>query len=255
MFQISLTVAAGKKLISRATVLHPALQQALKNGTVVVIAGSTNGYIAHELLIRSNQSGDFQQNRFFRGVSLPPEIKTTDTGRLPQESQFPGDVIFVNGVWHKGKTIFDVINDLREGDIIVKGANCLNLPQKKAGILIGHPQGGTIAAALQAVVGKRVRLLLPVGLEKRVFDDMDSIAKTLNTPGATGPRLLPVIGEVITEIDAVYMLSGAKATLVAAGGVCGAEGAVWLAVEGTEEQMEKAHSILQEIIHEPPFLL
>jgi hypothetical protein len=255
VFQIMLTPAAGKRLIAKATRENESIINALSKGTIVLVAGTTNGYVAEELLTKLGQAKDFKRNRFFRGVTLPPTIRTTDTGRLPDESQFPGDVVIVNGIWQKGKTIFDIVDDLKEGDVIVKGANCVNLVQKKAGILIGHPKGGTIVVALQAVLGRRVQLLLPVGLEKRVSDDIDAIARILNKPGATGSRLLPVPGEVLTEIEAMQILFGVKATLVAGGGVCGAEGAVWLAIDGEKEQLEKAQKLPREIANENPFSL
>lgn len=68
-----------------------------------------------------------------------------------------------------------------------------------------------------------------------------------------GARLLPVPGLVFTEIEAIKLLSGAGADLVAAGGVCGAEGSVWLAVSGTPEQVEKAESVLRSLAGKPPF--
>ncbi len=253
MFQIVITPAAGKRLIARATVEHVYIKNATKNHTIVIVAGSTNGYVAEELLATLGQSGDFKRDRFFRGITLPPAIRTNEHGRLPDESQFPGDVVISKGVWQKGKTIFDVIDDLKEGDVIIKGANCVDLARKKAGILIGHPKGGTIAVALQAVVGKRVKLILPVGLEKRVSDDIDAMAFILNSPGATGARLLPVPGEIITEIEAVEMLFGARAILVAGGGVCGAEGAVWLAIQGDPEQLDRARTVLERIAKEESF--
>lgn len=253
MLQFVLTPSAGKRLIAKATIEHTAIKQALHSHTIVIIAGTTNGYIAEELLALLKQDKGFNKNRFFRGVTLPPAVKTSDTGRLPDESQFPGDVVITKGVWQKGKTIFDVIDDLKQGDVILKGANCVNLSHKQAGILIGHPKGGTIVVALQAVVGRRVKLILPVGLEKRIAEDLNSIAEMLNDPGSTGPRLLPVPGEIITELEAISILSGAQATLVAAGGVCGAEGSVWIAVDGKPEQVEKAKKVLDLVAGEPVF--
>jgi hypothetical protein len=255
MFQIMLTPAAGKRLIAKATLEHASIKNALSKGTIVIVAGTTNGYIAEELLTKFGQAKDFKRNRFFRGVTLPPAIKTTDTGRLPDESKFPGDVVIMNGTWQMGKTIFDVIDGLKEGDVIVKGANCVNLVQKKAGILIGHPKGGTIIVALQAVLGRRVKLLLPVGLEKRVSDDIDAIACILNKPGATGSRLLPVPGEILTEIEAVRILFDLNAMLVAGGGVCGAEGTVWLAIDGEKGALEKAQKAFGEIGKEDIFAM
>ncbi|KUK52314.1 MAG: hypothetical protein XD78_2065 [Desulfotomaculum sp. 46_296] len=65
-------------------------------------------------------------------------------------------MVIVKGKWLQGKTIFDIVDDLKEGDVILKGANSVDLTQKRAAILIGHPRGGTTTAALQAVAGRRV---------------------------------------------------------------------------------------------------
>ena len=253
MKQLSLTPAAGKRLIGKAMAKHPAVLTALKDGTVVVIAGTTNGYVAEELLAAIGQSADFQRGQFFRGIVLPPALPKKKDGRLPDESGFPGDVVIKAGVWQKGKTIFDVVADLKEGDVILKGANAVDLETRRAAILIGHPQAGTIGVSLPAYYGRRVRLIIPVGLEKRVFGNLDDLAAKINEPGAHGPRLLPVPGEVITELEAIALLTGAKAQLVAAGGVAGAEGSVWLAISGEPSQEKDAAALLQSLASEPAF--
>ncbi len=255
MIQMVITPAAGKRLIARALVNHAAIRTALESGTVVIVAGTTNGYVAEELLHACGCGEGFSRRGFFRGITLPPCGKTTDTGRLADEGGFPGDVVIRKGTWLKGKTLFDVVDELGEGDVILKGANAVDPAGKGAGILIGHPEGGTIVAALGAVVGRRVRLILPVGLEKRVSTGLRDIAALLDAPGARGARMLPVPGEVVTELEAIGILTGARAELVAAGGVCGAEGAVWLAISGTAEQEESARAILAGLCGEPMFSL
>jgi hypothetical protein len=255
MRQVALTPAAGKRLIGKAIAKHAAVMTALKGGTVVIIAGTTNGYVAEELLKSIGQAKDFRRNRFFRGVVLPPSRPTAPSGRLPDESEFPGDVVIKDGVWQKGKTIFDVALELKESDVILKGANAVDLIQRRAAILIGHPQAGTIGASLPAHFGRRVRLIIPVGLEKRIFGNIDELAAKLNEPGAHGPRLLPVPGEIFTEIDAISLLTGASAHLVAAGGVGGAEGSVWLALSGEPSQENGAVALLQSVAGEPSFEL
>jgi hypothetical protein len=251
--QYVVTPAAGKRLIAKALVRHPDIQAALKSGTIVIIAGTTNGYVAEEMLLSLGQSEGFSRPRFFRGITVPPGTPTTDMGRLPDEREFPGDVVITNGLWQKHKTIFDVVDELKEGDVILKGANAVDIILKKAAVYISHPKGGTIGVALQAVVGRRVRLFIPVGLEKRVVGNLDDLAQRLNTPGAKGPRLLPVPGEIYTEIEAILCLTGATAEAVAGGGVCGAEGSCWLAVSGTSEQLEQVDMLLKSIAQEPPF--
>ncbi len=255
MNQYGLTPAAGKRLIAKALAAHPAVSSALKAGTLVIVAGTTNGYVAEEILALIGQEKEFTKRRYFRGITLPPGRSTTGTGRLSDESGFPGDVIITDGVWQKGKTIFDVVDDLKEGDLILKGANALDLRHKRAAILVGHPKIGTIGAALQAFIGRRVRLILPVGLEKCIPGNFEMIAQKLNAPSAKGPRFLPVPGEVFTEIDALAQLAGATAEIVASGGVGGAEGSVWLAVDGTDEQTDEADKLVKSIIAEPLFEL
>jgi hypothetical protein len=255
MKQFLITPAVGKRLIAKTLANHPAIRKALKNGTLVIVAGTTNGYVAEEIFRTHNISNDFSRKRFFRGITLLPTQRVTVEGRLVDESKFPGDVIIAKGMWQKGKTIADVIDTLKEGDVILKGANALDLTRKQAAILIGHPKAGTIGLALPAVVGRRVKLIIPVGLEKRVNEDLYILAEKLNEPGVGGYRLMPVPGEVFTELEALKALTGAEAHLIASGGVCGAEGACWIAVSGNEEQEEFAEQIFASIANEPSFKL
>jgi len=255
MKQILLTVAMGKRLIGKAVAAHPAVVDALRKGTVVIVAGTTNSYVAEEILETIGRKDKFSRRMFFRGISLPPHYKTTNAGRLTGDSEFPGDVVIRDGFWQEGKTINDVAVELKEGDVIIKGANALDLVHKRAAILIGNPQGGTITVALTAVAGRRVRLIIPIGLEKRISGDLDEIANKVNTPGNKGFRLLPVPGEVITEIEALKLLTGVKAEMIAAGGISGAEGCVWMSLEGSPEQILQAEKLIQSVASEPQFML
>ena len=147
------------------------------------------------------------------------------------------------------------VQEAKEGDIIVKGANALNLKRKQAAVLIGHPKAGTILVALQAVLGRRVNLIVPVGLEKRINGELQTLSEKVNRSGAAGYRLFPIPGEVFTELDAVALLTGAESELIAAGGLCGAEGSVLIAVSGTEEQEKEAEKVLSSVASEPAFTL
>ncbi len=255
MKQLLVTPAAGKRLIAKALANHPSILSAVKNGTLVIVAGTTNGYIAEEILPMLGGNLDFSRKHFFRGITLPPIKTVTAEGRLSDESKFPGDVVITKGVWQKGKTLADVVDSLTEGDVILKGANALDLEHKQAAVLIGHPKAGTIGLALPAVAGRRVKLIIPVGLEKRINGDLCALAEKLNAPGAGGYRLLPVPGQVVTELDAVKFLTGADAELISAGGVCGAEGSCMLAVSGTKQQEDAAEKIFASVGYEQPFNL
>jgi hypothetical protein len=253
MKQFVLTPAAGKRLIGKAIARHAAVVKALKQNTVVIIAGTTNGYVAEEILSKLGQEKEFKRNRFHRGIILPPAQSEISKGKYYDEGKFPGDVVIKKGIFQKGKTIFDVVDELREGDIILKGANAVDVIHRKAAVLIGAPKAGTIGASLPAAVGRRVRLILPVGMEKRVFENLDELAAKMNEPGTKGPRLFPVPGEIFTELDAIALLTGAKVSLIAAGGVCGAEGSVWLAVSGKPAQEKAAEALIKSVANEPMF--
>ena len=252
-----LTVAAGKRLIARGVMALPSMVRAWEEGTIVVLAGTTNGYVVEECLKKAKAATAFAKTTFVRGVTTAPGRKVPKTTGAygdndPTEGNpFPGDLVMERGVPCFGKTIFEVASGLKAGDVVLKGANAVQLTHRQAGILIGHPEMGTIGPILQAVVGRRVGLVLPVGLEKRVEEDLHELARLMNAPATSGVRLLPVAGEIVTEIDALRLLTGVEARLVAAGGVCGAEGGVWLALTGTESELEVVGNLLREIASEP----
>jgi hypothetical protein len=244
MKQIILTPAMGKRLIGKGMAAHAEIQRVLERGTLVIIAGTTNGYVAEEILAVLGQEDSFSRHGFRRGMQVPP-------GFQAEELPFPGDVVIRDGAWQKGATIVDVVETLGEGDVVLKGANAFD-PRGQAAVHIGSSTGGTILAALHAIIGRRVQLIVPVGLEKRVVEDVNAIVGRVNAPGTEGPRLFPLPGRIFTELDAIRLLTGARPELVAAGGVYGAEGAVWLGLSGTAEQLQSAGALIHSVADEPP---
>lgn len=237
------TPAAGKRLIGMGIVKHHEVQRVLKKGTLVIVAGTTNGYVAEEI-VKAIGGEAFSRAGFCRGATIAP-------GAKKEKVEFSGDLVVTDGKVRTGREIFDVVDELKAGDVIIKGANAVNLSARQAAVLVGHPMCGTAGAAIPAVVGRRVKMIVPVGVEKRVEDDLSLLAEELNAADADGPRLLPLPGEVFTELDAVRLLTGARATIAAAGGTNGAEGCVWLAVSGTGDQLAAAETLLRSVAQEP----
>jgi hypothetical protein len=62
-------------LIAKAFLHMPCIREAMENRTIVIVAGTTNSYVAQEILKCSNQDSEFPLNRFFRGLSLPPKYE------------------------------------------------------------------------------------------------------------------------------------------------------------------------------------
>jgi hypothetical protein len=253
--QYFISPSAGKRLIAKSFLHIPSIINALENGTIAIIAGTTNGYIVEEILKKLNQDSEFSRKSFYRTITLPTKHANTDIGRINDENHFPGDVVIVEGKWEKGKTIFDVADNLKKGDVIIKGANAVNLDNMQTAIYIGSSNGGTIIPTLQATLGRRAELFLPVGLEKRISGDINEIAKQLNSSKQSGLRYLPVSGNVVTELESIKIVTGADAELIAGGGVCGAEGSYWIAVTGDHDQISNADNLIKEIRNEPNFKL
>lgn len=234
-----LTVAAGKRLIARGIVRDPAVQQAIERHRLVVIAGTTNGYIMEEIF------QEFDRNGFWRGATTAP-------GRaLPAGKRVFDCVVTKDGV-DTSRDIFAIAPELGAGDVILKGANAVHLASGEAGVLIGSNICGTIGACTPAVVGRRVRLILPVGVEKRVEEPISALAMAANAPDCTGPRLFCAPGRAYTELDAFSALTGAQARILASGGVAGAEGAVYFLCESTKEQLDACASLVASVQKEPP---
>jgi hypothetical protein len=239
--QFYLTPAAGKRLIAGAVIESPVVSSALKNGTVVVIMGSTNAYIANELLKRAGREDYVNFGEFHRGVSLP-------AGYISKPVKMRGDLVLKRGIPEFTDALGEVCSNLGENDVIIKGANAVNIELRQAGVLIGSKEtSGTLGIALKS----KAKKIFPAGVEKRVNLDLRQLEAELCVPSNTD-LWLRCGGEPFTELDAMRLLCGVKARIFAGGGICGAEGGVYFLAEGDEEQLGKLKTLIDEAAGEPP---
>ncbi|MFN2286123.1 MAG: hypothetical protein ACK2UQ_17040, partial [Anaerolineae bacterium] len=105
MKQFNLTTVMGKRLIGKGMAQHPDIQRVLQKGTLLIIAGTTNGYVAEEILTALGQAEGFSRVGFRRGVTVAQGAK------LPK-AELAGDVVIVDGQWQPGKNVFDVAESL-----------------------------------------------------------------------------------------------------------------------------------------------
>ena len=61
-------------------------------------------------------------------------------------------------------------------------------------------------------------------------------------------------GEIVTELEAIHILTGATAFQAGGGGIGGAEGGVWLVFRGTRDQVQKTLDLIKSIQGEPPYV-
>jgi len=244
--QLVLTVAESKRLIAKGVAALPEVQNAMRNGIVVVATGTTNAYVLEEL------SGKRIDKRRYRSGIITP--KEPERLKEPQGEPIP-DVVFRKGEVAPELDRFNAVDQMGKGDVYIKGANALDYMGQTAGVLIGGPTGGTVGAVLGQIVGKKIGLVIPVGLEKLVCEDIGELHRLGAEDDNDGPALWPLKGTIITEIEALLLLAGVDAILYAAGGVAGAEGAVRLMIEGDDEQAKAALDLVESIRGEPRYLL
>ena len=243
--QFQLTPAAGKRLIAMAVVQREDVKRALAEGKVFVIGGTGDAFVANELLKAVGEEPRVTFPAFHRGVVVAPGAKL-------QKAEQLGDLLIDHGkvCFTDQEALPEVCAGLGRGDVVFKGANAVHLATRKAAILTGNPKaGGTIHEASGAVYARRAKLILPVGVEKRVERPVAELEDLVNDPEAEGLRLTAAPGEAFTELDAVRLLTGCEAEVIASGGVNGAEGCVYLQAWGGD--LEKLAALVKEVAGEP----
>lgn len=241
--EVVLTVSECKRLIAKGVAAIPYIQDRLGKGIIVVNTGSTNGAIYEELTGLT-----IDKRAYLTGRTTPASHRGSwDVETLP-------DLVLVDGQIETELDRFSALEKMSPGDVFIKGANALNYAARVAGISIGHPRGGTIGGAIGSIYGRKLRLLIPVGLEKEIPGDIVEASEMVAAEDeALTPivSLWPVYGDIFTEIEAFLSLTGVTATPVAAGGIAGAEGALRFLLTGEPRQVREALGLVKDIQGEP----
>ena len=240
---LSLTVSESKRLIAKGVAQADFVQKAMNEGTFAIGSGTTDGYVVEEIL-----GEKIDKHSLVTGRTLPSNYDG------PKLTYTHPDLVIRKGERLDIKAS-EALPEMGPGDVYVKGANALNYALDQAGVLIGHPTGGGVGTAIGTCVARRICYLHPVGLEKSVTRDLDEVAACLGDDAeGKGPTLWVVPGVIFTEIEALDVLAGVEAIHISSGGVGGAEGAVWLALFGDKERLDKAREVIDSVRGEPPFV-
>lgn len=243
---VNLTVSEGKRLIAKGIMAMPSVKEKFEKGMIIVTKGTTNTYIAEELLNKNVEHGSFVIGHF------APEGQTPVNAEKKQMKE----VVIKDG------KVLDVGYDealkmLEPGDIVMKGGNLLNYSMKQAAVCIGAPNGGTTYKLLPYVGEGKAELIIPIGLEKETTANLENLEKTLNAGNErlnSVPRLyLFRTGMVFTEIEAIRQFADVKVFPYGVGGVAGREGGVSLVISGKETEVNKVLELVKTIQGERPF--
>jgi len=249
---LSLKPAESKRLIAKAVVKLPEMQWALEHGKIIVSMGTTNAFIAEELLGQPVSKYNYAAGFISDRLDSTDEVERIlpymwDKGQLVE---VPTEVIYREGPTQ------GFLKQFGAGDVFIKGANAVD-PFGNAAVFTGNNLGGTCGGHMGVLWSRGAHLIVPVGLEKLI----PSVVVASRKAGierlkyATGQKvgLWPIVNAtVITEIQAFQVLCGVKATHVGSGGIGGGEGSVILVVEGKDEDVARAFRLVESIKGEEP---
>ena len=245
--QISLTVSESKRLIAKAIAQLPIVKKALEEGMIIIARGTTNTYVAEEILGKSIERGAFVTGRVY------PE----KGGKRFNPSKRLSEIILIKGGVNEELPYSEAVTKLKAGDVVIKGANALDYRNRTAGVYIGSSTGGTSGTFVPYVVARKAYLVIPIGLEKLVAGDLVDLSNKMRAPVESlnnVPSMFLLTGEIVTEIEAIQILTGVTAFQAGAGGIGGAEGGVRLVLRGLKDPVENALKVIEKIYGEPPFV-
>lgn len=142
-------------------------------------------------------------------------------------------------------------------DVSVKGANAVD-PDGNIGVFAADKAGGTVGGIWPTITARGAHWVASVSLERLIPSVIEAARHCGNhlwnyTMGQSAGFMPVVNALVVTEIQAIELLTGVTAVHVGSGGVAGSEGAVMLALEGEHDVVLKAFELIEDIKGEPQF--
>jgi len=233
--------AASKRLIAKGVKAHPIVEEALRSGIVVVTLGTTNAFVAAEL------SGDpIDHGAFAAGVI---DYRWNINERIAEARE----VVLKEG---RRQTIEpeELTGALGPGDVIIKGGNALD-PFGMVGVLMAAATGGTVGRYVPLAHARGVDIVVPISVAKSVHGSIADLTlamgnKRLDLGDGLACGMYPLVGHVVSEIEAMDLLFSIEATHVASGGVGPGAGSVSLLLEGDESDVRKALDVIRTLKEE-----
>ena len=253
--QVILTPTESKKLIGQAVAGMPVVRKAAREGVVVLHPSSSTWFVVEAL------TGSIPTTNVWVCGAITPKGACGDMGvhagersltKVSGPGGFPHSWVVRGGKLSVGETLDDLMAKMGPDDVYIKGVNAVD-PQGNVGIMVGNPtEGGTIGFVASTMKKRPFHLIFPVGLEKLIPLPVQQVSKEAKRAGcdyAMGAAVglfACADGQSVTEIDAIRLLSGAEAIPIGAGGLSGAEGAIYLVIRGEDEQVRKAIAFVEQ---------
>src|SRR4030042_714867 len=240
------TPPESKRFIAQAVAQLPEGKKAKREGEIVIGHGSTNVFVAEEILGQCPS-----RDQFLSGLVINRILCVT------QAEEKPPMIMMRKGKLIPPKaTMEETLEHFDADSVFIKGANAVD-SEGNAGVFVANPAGGTIGWGYGILSAKGSHLIVPVGLDKLV----PSVQKAAKSCGqktfyyCQGIKIgmIPIVNsKVITEIEAFRILFDLEAIHIGGGGQSGSEGSVVLVAEGDKKALDTAIDLIESIKGEPP---
>ncbi|MHA1977777.1 MAG: hypothetical protein ACW98F_15805 [Candidatus Hodarchaeales archaeon] len=236
--QVTLTVSEAKYIIAKAIIERADVKNALQKGKVLLKGGTTVSVISEILTGQKLRIGG--------------RISPRGTMNSLNRQDHPHCVLIENKITTDvDKTIEKVTSTLEKEDVIIVSGNALDIDGNVA-MMAAAPLGHNPGKAIGGFSSQGSKVIIPIGLEKLIpgtisnaIQNSGRISVDKSMGAAIG--LIPLIGEVVTEKEAISSLATVKTTVIAAGGIDGAEGSTTLIIDGSDDEAEKILGIILSI--------
>ncbi len=236
--QISLTVNESKRLIAKAMVQMPEVKGAFESGRIGLKGGTTVSAICEELV----------------GAPLRISGRITEKGTLTaknRDEQLPHSALVENQTLiNIDDTISETVERLGREDVIIISGNAMDIHGNVA-MMAGAPGGGTPGHAVPGMMTQGAQVIIPMGLEKlipgSIRDAIQAAGREKDLSYGMAVGLIPLVGKVVTEKDAVELLAPVSCTVIGKGGIHGGEGSTVMVVKGEKEPVETILELVEKI--------
>ena len=235
----------SKRLIAKGVLELPEVKRVLAQGWFVVSRGITPSYILEEIT-----GSEFDNPNCTAGIITEGRMASV------HEDDRLGPWVFRDGKLDETPAP-EALRQFQARDVSIKGANAVD-PDGNIGVFAADGAGGTVGGIWPTLPARGSHWVAPVSLERLIPSVIEAARHCGNhlwdyTMGQSAGFMPVVNAQVVTEIEALALLTGVTAVHIGSGGVAGSEGAVMLALEGESKVVESAFELIESIKGEPQF--
>jgi len=213
--QVTLTVEEGKAIIAQGIQKHPKFIKSFNQGNILFKGGTTVSRITEEIL----------------GIQLRISGRITSRGTVSSlnNSDEAHSIVYGKNKWiNVDERISEITGKFDEKDLILCGANAIDA-YGNAAIMAGSEGGGNVGKSVSSWYSEGASIIIPVGIEKLVPGNLNYTLRKSSRKGKSlsygmSVGLIPLVGEVFTEVEAIRLLGADECYVIGSGGLGVAQG-------------------------------